>query len=193
MKKIILLILILNTYASFASFDLGAKIGYSASKFTSVNSNLATNFLNGFQIGLLFRYGNTIYIQPEIIYSIDGSKIKPNYSPEKDVNQKSIDLGAYLGFKIISNDIFKINVHTGPFFSIYTDKGLADVPSEIMNASSEGIDYGLKVGAGIDFGNIFLEMRYFAGSNIILNSEFGDMIFKKAKFELGIGLFLFNL
>jgi len=194
MKKFFLLaVLILFPAASFANFDIGAKIGYTATKFSTDASQISSDFSGGFQIGAFARFGGTFFLQPELMYSVDGGKLGinvNNQTPTYDINQKAIDLGVLLGLKIIDGGIIGVNLQAGAFASILTDKGITDALDDAHKADFESLNYGIKFGAGAELGNFTLDLRYIMGLNDVYKSGEGFTNFdmKKSKVEVTLGI-----
>lgn len=196
MKRLFLIVLlVIVPVATFANFDIGAKIGYTATKFSTDASQISSDFSSGFQIGAFARFGDKFFLQPELMYSIDGGKLGVNVgnqTPTYDVNQKAIDLGALLGLKIIDGGVVGLNVQAGAFASILTDKGITDAFQETLDGDFESLNYGIKFGAGAELGNFTLDLRYIMGLNDVYKN--GDVNFdmKKSKIEVTLGLKLLS-
>lgn len=198
MKRFFLIALLaIFPVTTFANFDIGAKIGYTATKFSTDASQISSDFSSGFQIGAFARFGGKLFLQPELMYSIDGGKLGinlNNQSPTYDVNQKAIDLGALLGLKIIDGGLLGVNLQAGAFASILTDKGISDALNEAQKADFETLNYGIKFGAGAELGNFTLDLRYIMGLNDVYKSGEGFQNFdmKKSKIEVTLGLKLLS-
>lgn len=198
MKRIfVLMIFALMPIVSYANFDIGGKIGYTATKFTTDVSTISSDFTSGFQIGAFARFGSKFFIQPELMYSIDGGKLNYNIgatTPSYDVNQKAIDLGALLGFKLVDGAVFGVNIQAGAFASILTDKGITDAFQETLDGDFESLNYGIKFGAGAELGNFTLDLRYIMGLNDVYKSGEGFQNFDmtKSKIEVTLGLKLLS-
>lgn len=194
MKKLVLLIVLMAVPAiSFAKLDIGAKIGYNASKFSTDFDQISSDFKSGFQIGAFGRIGDSFFLQPELLYSIYGSKLNYN-SSSYNVDQNSIDIGLLLGLSIINGDIISINLQAGPFASILTSKGLFQVPGEITNSEFEDFNWGVKFGAGLDLSNLTLELRYLLGMSDVYKtgSGFQEIDMKNSKIEVAVGIKLLS-
>ena len=194
MKKLVLLIVLMAVPAiSFAKLDIGAKIGYNASKFSTDFDKISSDSKSGFQIGAFGRLGDKFFLQPELLYSIYGSKLNYN-SNSYDVDQNSIDIGLLLGLSIINGDIISINLQAGPFASILTSKGLFQVPGEITNSEFENFNWGVKFGAGLDLSNLTLELRYLLGMSDVYKtgSGFQEIDMKNSKIEVAVGIKLLS-
>lgn len=194
MKKYFLLaVLILIPAATFAKFDIGAKLGYTATKFSAEASEISSDFTSGFQIGAFARFGGKLFLQPELMYSIDGGKLGinvNNQTPTYDVNQKAIDLGVLLGIQVIDGGIVGINIQAGGFASILTDKGISETLDVAQKADFESLNYGIKIGAGAELGNFTLDLRYIMGLNDVYKSGegFQNYDISKSKVEVTLGI-----
>jgi len=182
---------------TFAKFDIGVKLGYTASKFNTDYDQISADFRSGFQFGVFGRLGGDLYLQPEVIYSIDGGRLNYNYQNQTvtpTLDQKSIDFCLLAGFSIINGSVMNLNIHGGMFASIFTDKGILEVPGELEQGNFESMYYGAKLGVGADLGNFTFELRYIMGLNDIYKADTGFQEFdmKKTKVELSVGLKLFS-
>ena len=198
MKRLLLIaLLVISPITTFANFDLGAKIGFTATKFSTDYDAISSDFTSGFQVGAFARFGGKLFIQPELMYSIDGGKL--NYTvgaqtPTYDVNQKAIDFGALIGYKLIDGGLLGVNLQAGAFASILTDKGITDAFQETLDGDFEDLYYGIKFGAGAELGNFTLDLRYILGLNDVYKSGegFQSIDMKKSKVEVTLGLKLFS-
>lgn len=201
MKKFLLLISIIYLLPtlSFAEFDLGVKVGYSASKFSTDAEQFSTDFKNGFAVGAFGKLGYGIFfLQPELIYSIDGSKITYKYDGQTitpTITQNSIDLALLAGINLTkSESLFQLNLQGGLFTSIVTDKGLSDLPDVLAGTDFKNLVYGIKLGVGAEFSNIVFHLRYITGLNNIYKDGIGlqNVDMKNVKIEFAVGIKLLS-
>jgi hypothetical protein len=190
MKKFILIIVIflVPLSSAFSEFGLGIKAGYNASKFSTDKSEISSGFSNGFLFGAYARIGETLFFQPELLYSIHGgtfsSTIQTVPSPP-DLNQASFDLCAMAGYYLIDAKAFKLNAQAGLVASIMTDKGAWNI-DPVTTTDFQNVNWSLKFGAGADFSNLSLDIRYLLGLNNVNSSSQFEM--KNSRVEVTLGL-----
>ncbi|MGB3145224.1 MAG: porin family protein [Maribacter sp.] len=105
----------------------------------------------GYHIGVFGKFGDNIYLRPELIYT----STKSGYD-EGDLKMNKLDVPVLLGIKVIG----PLNVFAGPAFQY------------IMNTKFDGVtiddvenDFtvGLNVGAGMNLGKLGIDVRYERG------------------------------
>ena len=186
MKKILLsLAIVAFSSAAFAQLSGGIRAGLNfANAKTTVDAfdyDDSGDMKAGLQIGvyLVGNLSDKIAIQPELVYSSMGSK--------------SDDIGDY-DFSYISIPIFlrynineMINIHVGPQFGILAG---ADWDGEDIKDDMKGLDTGLALGVGLDFGKFNAGARYYAGlANI---SDVDGYEVKNNAIQLVVGYRLFG-
>lgn len=203
MKKIIISCLFLITsvvaFAQLPSFTLGIKGGVNYSTLKTKSDLTDANSILGYQVGAWTRLGFAgMYLQPELYLGSKGNKfikVQQENGNEVEANGKvrftSLDLPILLGTKIGPS---KLNIHfmAGPVISFIVDKNTT------FDSAYQGItdfrDYkdqalGLQAGAGIDAGNLSVDLRYEAGLTNISRSDKYDQ--KQNLFHLSLGYKLF--
>lgn len=96
-----------------------------------------------------------IYLRPELIYT----KTKSSYDVDGSTNDYDIsklDLPVLLGYKIIG----PVHIFAGPAFQYTLKNDLEDL--EVEDVKND-FTVGLHVGAGVNLGNIGLDVRYERG------------------------------
>lgn len=199
MKKSFLLICLclaisIQSFAQLPSFDLGLKAGVNLA---SLKADWAdTENRLGYQAGAWARFGGVgFYVQPEIYLGSKGGKfgtIEQNgtsVNGEGKVNFTTLDIPVLLGNKI---GLDKLNVRfmAGPVVSFLLKNDL----DENYNMGTNFNDYknqtiGAQLGAGVDVGNITLDLRYEKGlSNIDKSGKYDQ---KQNLWHLSLGYKLF--
>ncbi|HRP02456.1 MAG TPA: porin family protein [Candidatus Kapabacteria bacterium] len=198
MKKLcFLLVFILLPASTYANFDLGVKLGYTATKFSTQDTAISSGFKNGFEFGAFARFGKVIFIQPELMYSIDGGKLdftEHNNTNTYEVKQKSVDIAVLLGWKFMNGEAFAASLQAGVFGSFLTDKGVEDALNDAYQLEFKDMIYGVKFGVGAEVGNFTVDLRYIKGLNDIYKSGEGFQSFdlSKSKIEFTVGLKLLS-
>lgn len=163
MKKILTAIitcLALGT-VSAQEFSVGPKVGLSQGNvevngegFSKGDSKM------GYHVGAFARLGgNTIYLQPEVLYSNTGGEFKETQAGSEVTYEASfnrLDVPVLVGLKFA--DIFRIQA--GPVASFMLD---SEVTQDVGNADLP--DYkkstlAYQAGIGLDIGNMILDLKY---------------------------------
>jgi hypothetical protein len=168
MKKIVvsLLFIVASTYAFSQEFAVGIKGG---PNFANINTgaSLADNYdsRTGFHLGAfaLFR-GERVGIQPELLFSQQGSTLKYSGSPDVKTNFSYMNIPVVLKLYTIAG----INLQVGPQFGFLTS---ADYNDESVKDELKKTDFSLALGAGWDlpFG-LTIDGRYNWGLSDINDS-----------------------
>ncbi|MEO5893794.1 MAG: porin family protein [Ferruginibacter sp.] len=191
MKKIMVPLLFFVSSSAFAQkFEIGAKAGVNVSNFTGTDSwqNAKTNSLVGFHAGgfVSFFLGNNFAIQPELLFSTQGTKYEHAGNTE---NLKVSYLNIPVMFKYRSTGGFYIEA--GPQVGIKTSEKSSTVDSLAKSTDlsvAGGIGFHSKMGLGIG-------ARYTAGLSKIgdFKPQNGiDPDFKNGVIQVSIFYTLFN-
>jgi hypothetical protein len=188
MKKFILVVIILLAplTAALSKLDLGLKVGYNASKLSTDNSDISSGFRSGFLFGAFARVGERFFLQPELLYSANGGEFSSTINgtnSTKDFKQSSFDLGILAGYHLINTEVLKVNGQAGLVAAIMTDKGAWDLAPV---TDFQSVNWALKFGAGVDFSNLSLDIRYLLGLNNVNSTSQLDM--RNSRVEVTIGL-----
>lgn len=149
---------------SAQEFSIGPKIGLSQGN-VEVNGNGFSkgNSKLGYHVGLFARLGgNSIYLQPEVLYTNTGGEFK-EVQGSNEVNYEAsfnrLDVPVLVGLKFA--DFFR--VQAGPVASFLLNSDLAQDGASL--SSSTMPDYkkstiGYQAGIGVDVGNMILDLKY---------------------------------
>ncbi len=201
MKKIKILIVVLSTIGfanqslAQAQFALGIKGGLNFAKL-DVNSSVATNYNNrtGYHAGAFALFKLTkIGIQPEIIFSRQGSKYEFN-SQNLEANFDYINVPILLKIYTIAG----INLQVGPQFGFLSKAEAETVvngiksPTDVKNLyKTSDVSLALGVGWDLPFG-LMLDARYNLGlSDISDNSNNPET--KNKVFQISAGFKILKL
>jgi len=174
MRKTILTItlmtLVLSTFAQLP-FALGIKGSINSTKITTDNysasnftyANFKSDAKSGYALGVFARLGTSIYLQPELLYSVKKSQ-STSGSVNQNIDLKTIQVPILLGFKLIDLKLASIRAFTGPAMSFpmksskVTYEGVTSGLYETENYKSNIWDWQL--GAGVDVGPLVVDVRY---------------------------------
>ena len=191
MTKFLLIVIILlaPATAAFSKFDLGLKAGYNASQLSTDNSAITSGFRSGFLFGAYARIGERFFLQPELLYSSNGGEFSSTVNgipnTKTDFSQSAFDLCLLAGYNIIDAETFKINGQAGFVASIMTDKGAFNL-DPVIKTDFQNVNWEFKFGAGVDFSNLSLDVRYILGLNNVNSTSDIDM--KNSRVEVTLGL-----
>lgn len=202
MKKIILTALAIFTFgfANAQDAKFGLKGGLNLATITGDTEGLNFKSKAGFNGGafVAFKLTDKIGIQPEVLYSMQGSKIDnfsfdfggTIYQADATINLEYINVPVMVKYYAAE----KFNVEFGPQIGfLIAAKTVAEVNGnegeEDVKDSFESIDFGLNIGAGYDFTkNISAGVRYNIGLSNIAKTEPGDdSKISNNVFSIGLG------
>lgn len=160
MKKTIitfvLMLLASSAFAQIPGISFGPKIALNFSKFSTNYDEVEASMKPGFDLGLFARFGNKLYLQPELTYSFQSSKIK-NIADEManfSLKTSTLDVPVLIGYKLLDLGAGNLRAFAGPNFSFV----LGDNFDEFGNAASFNV--GGQAGLGIDLLKLTIDVRY---------------------------------
>ena len=204
MKKITLFAAILLTSAVSAmaqlpNFTFGIKAGANYSNLKTTGDLTNEENILGYQAGIFTRVGGAgFYLQPEVYLGSKGTNFisfKGQNGNELQANGKvrftTLDVPVLLGTKFGPGKI-NFRLMAGPVISFIVDQKTTfdsayDDVSNFDNYKNQAL--GLQAGAGVDVGNLTVDLRYEAGLSNISESEKYNQ--KQNLFHLSLGLKLF--
>ncbi|PST84501.1 PorT family protein [Pedobacter yulinensis] len=180
MKKSILMIaaLVLSFGSLHAQFNLGLKAGVNLA---SLNTDFASkeNRL-GYQLGAWARIGSGFYVQPEAYFGSKGNRFVSftnNNGTEVEAEGKvrftTLDIPVLLGTRV-GVDKLNLRFMAGPVVSFVLDENATfssayDQATDFRNYKNNA--FAAQFGAGVDVGNLAVDLRYEAGLSNISNSD----------------------
>ncbi len=181
MKKIALIITILFLATTIhAQFHIGPQIGYSASKLTTNTSEITSDFKNNFLFGAFARFGEKIYVQPEVNWLTQGGIWENNTLDEKlEMTYKTIQIPVSVGWRLIDLKIANIRIFGGVAANIATVKTLKinDIDEPLNNADWNDLSWQYQFGAGVDVLMFALDVKYMGGINDLYKGDAPDFTF----------------
>ena len=118
----------------------------------------------GFHLGLFARFGDAFYVQPEVLFTSAGGKIRisdnagQNYNQVTELKYNRLDVPVLIGVKL--GDFFRINA--GPMFSLILSQDARNVENTVSEVKSDANNavIGYQAGIGADVGNLIFGLRY---------------------------------
>ena len=212
MKKVLLAsAMIMMSMFSFAQLGLGIKGAVTMSNFTTDLSDIEEAAKTGFQFGGFVRIGDKWHLQPEIYFTAKNGQF--NYDdilvdPDNPINSitekvnynvtlNTVDVPVLIGYKLIDPPLMNIRLQAGPVASMVTSKkfkiDVDGVEQEVPDDAGDiykDLNWGLQVGAGVDFLIFTVDLRYELGLSNIYDKPEGateDQTFKNNVFFLSVG------
>lgn len=195
MKKIILSALFLSlNFAAFSqvlpSFQLGLKAGANLSKLSTDNTFSSDNRA-GYYAGLWTRIGAVgIHLQPELYLTGKNTTLEDGSGQENKVKFTSLDVPILVGTKIGAAGV-GLRLNTGPVvsFVLSDDQSFGDAAGSAFQGDFKGQNFAWQFGAGLDIGNIGLDLRYETGLSKIGKDGYDET--KLSLFTFGLAYRLF--
>lgn len=168
MKKIALLSFIVIAFASntFAQLNAGIKAGLNYSTVKAESGEIDESGILGYQAGVWARVGNSFYFQPELYIGSKGADLEfttanTTVRQSGKVRFTTLDVPLLLGTRV-GMDKLNLRFMAGPSLQFNLDKN-ENVFSQATNPDFykyEDFVTNLQLGAGVDVGNIAVDLRY---------------------------------
>jgi hypothetical protein len=142
-------------------FSIGPKIGVSQGNVQVNGSDFSTGDSKlGYHLGLFARLGgNSIYFQPEVLYTNTGGDFQSSQGGSTVTYSASfsrVDVPIMFGFKIAQ--VFRIQA--GPVMSFLLDSDLTTDGTGLTSPDYNSATLGYQAGIGFDIGNMILDFKY---------------------------------
>jgi hypothetical protein len=178
MKKLFVIILLagLSLPAFSQNSGFGIKAGLSSSKVDFESQQfIPDGSTTGYHLGIFARLGGAgFYVQPELLFTQTSGEFKLNLqgnngteSYRADFNR--IDLPVMLGVKM-----FKlIRLQAGPIASFNVNSNLENAAGTVNDVNFKEASLGYQAGAGVDIGNLFIDVKYEGGLSSVTQQVAG--------------------
>ncbi|MEJ2901835.1 porin family protein [Pedobacter panaciterrae] len=195
MKKLILsaLFVCFNLVAFsqvLPSFQMGLKAGANLSKLSTENTFSSDNRA-GYYAGIWTRIGAAgIHLQPELYLSGKNTTLKASSGEENKVKFTSLDVPILIGTKLGAAGV-GLRLNTGPVVSFILDdeQSFGQAAGSVFKGNFKGQNFAWQFGAGVDIGNLGLDLRYEAGLSKIGKDGYNDT--KLSLFTFGLAYRVF--
>ena len=179
MKKILLVIsAIILASTMQAQFHFGPQIGYTSSKLTTNVSDVTSEFKSNFLFGAFARFGEKIYVQPEVNWLTQGgvwteSFDDPTANKELKMTYKTIQIPVSLGWRIIDLKVVNIRLFGGAAANIVTNKDIEikNIDEPITDADWNDLIWQYQVGVGVDVLMFAIDVKYMGGINELMKND----------------------
>lgn len=160
MKKLWVVIIAFFAVGSLSAqdFSIGPKLGISQGNI-SVNGDGFESGSDklGYHVGAFVRMGgNSLYIQPEVLYTNTGGEIRETQGADQKTYEASfnrLDVPLMVGFKMAN--VFRIQA--GPVASFLLNSDFSD---EMTSPDYKDSTVGYQAGIGLDIANMILDLKY---------------------------------
>lgn len=167
MKKLIfafsLLFLTVEGFAQSSGF--GLKAGLSSTEIDFENNQIIPdNAQTGYHLGVFARFGNGLFIQPELLFTQTSGSFTIN-SPGQTSGEKfkanfnRLDVPVMVGFKLLK----VVRIMAGPIASLNINSEVKNAANTVQNADFNNSTLGYQAGLGIEIGNLTVDAKYEGG------------------------------
>lgn len=183
MKRLAVLLLVMFvSLLSYGQFHIGPQVGYTSSNLTINVDSISAGMRSNFLAGVFMRFGNKLYVAPEVNWLTQGSVFKvPSYSTgvsplQQEIKFNSLQVPLNLGLRLIDLKVVNVRIFGGVAANfilnttVTTTEGNADdyenalVPSDFKSAI-----WQWDVGVGVDVLMFAVDFKYLGGINNIMD------------------------
>ena len=170
MKKVFLMISLAFAFSqtSTAQIDFGLKAGlnYNSESIQSVSEDVFTGAESktGYHAGIWLRFKLPIigfYLRPELVYTNLENELLYKESQTTSYNFQKVDIPVLIGKRFFGIG----NVFAGPSFQYILNSDFS--LNDISEVDTDGFSVGLQFGAGIELGNLGIDVRWERGLNAV--------------------------
>jgi len=188
MKKLfIALVAITISVSGYAQFHIGPQIGYTGSNLSIDKDSITNGLKNNFVVGVFARFGEKIYVQPELNWLTQGSVFKypsiGSISPiEQEIKLSTIQVPLNIGWRMINLKVVNIRIFAGVAANFITNTTIttsgdqANYPEALPTEDDFGkTQWQWDAGVGVDVLMFALDVKYMGGlNNILKDFEYSD-------------------
>lgn len=167
MKKFCLTaVLLLSAITAFSQVSLGIKAGYKTSlgldqnwdAVQSLGESFHKDVSQGFNVGLMSRFGYRVYGQLEVLYSYQNTAYSDGIRNPETIAEHSIEVPVMFGAKLVETRHFNLRLMLGPTFCFNLGDTQLDYASWDVNKRT--VSFGLDCGIGMDIWVFAIDFRY---------------------------------
>lgn len=173
MKKAFLLsALVFLTSVTFAQFTIGPKIGFTIGKLNTNFEEAKEEAKPGFQFGAFARFGDKLYLQPELMFVSKGGTIQTDLN-KSSVKLNTMQIPIMVGYRLLNLKVVNLRVMGGPALSFIINKEITIKEGEqfIKDTNIKDAIWSLQLGAGVDVLMFTLDVRYEWGLNNLYDPQ----------------------
>jgi len=189
---------------TFGQVNFGIKGGFTMSTLSPDLSDVENALQAGYQGGAFVRIGDKWHIQPEVYFTLKQGELSYDImdgtsSIKQNIKLNTIDVPVLVGWKFLDPPLFNLRLQAGPVasfvsstsFDLKVDGVEMNTPDDFQESFND-LNWGLQVGAGVDFLMFTVDLRYELGLSD-LNEDLENPIegvpttFKSNVFFISVG------
>ena len=195
MKKVFLMmsLALACSQTSSAQLDFGVKAGlnYNSESIQDTGQDLfeGAESKTGYHAGIWLRFKLPIigfYLRPELVYTNLENELLYKESQTTSYNFQKVDIPVLIGKKFFGIG----NVFAGPSFQYILNSDFS--LNDISEVDTDGFSVGLQFGAGIELGNLGIDVRWERGLNTV-ESTFLNAISERVTFDTRVNQIIIGL
>jgi hypothetical protein len=171
MKKALLVLLmtiaISPVFAQAPGFTFGPKIGATLSKYHSDVDLIKEEVRNTLHWGIFARIGQSVYIQPELLFMDKSGLLINTDAPasEQVIKLRTIDVPLLVGVRIANLKVANVRAFAGPVASMAINREVETQNWEqgLTEDDIRQANWALQFGAGVDLLIFTIDVRYERG------------------------------
>lgn len=177
MKKLIILTLFLMTsMVSYAQFAVNPKVGLNFSRLSADPQDGEDKSRWGFNVGADFRFGDRFKIISGIHYARYGTTLRSNSNQqdiEDDVKVHLLRIPVVASINIVNLNMLQWRVYGGVSGNVFLK---VDDNAWFTKDNFKPLNYGLRIGSGVDFTILTLDVDYEVGLGKVFSGELIDKL-----------------
>jgi len=185
-----------QTSTAQINFGLKAGLNYNSESIQSVSEDVFTEAESktGYHAGIWLRFKLPIigfYLRPELVYTNLENELLYKITPTQTTqptsyNFQKVDLPVLIGKKFLGIG----NIFAGPSFQYILNSDFSI--NDIEDVDTDGFSVGLQFGAGIELGNLGIDVRWERGLNDV-ESTFLNAINERVTFDTRVNQIIIGL
>jgi len=185
-----------QTSTAQINFGLKAGLNYNSESIQSVSEDVFTEAESktGYHAGIWLRFKLPIigfYLRPELVYTNLENELLYKITPTQTTqptsyNFQKVDLPVLIGKKFLGIG----NIFAGPSFQYIPNSDFS--LNDIEDVDTDGFSVGLQFGAGIELGNLGIDVRWERGLNDV-ESTFLNAINERVTFDTRVNQIIIGL
>lgn len=158
-----------------AQFAVNPQLGVTFQKLNDTPEGAESKSAAGAMIGLDFRIGERLYIQPGFFFERNSTlvTIMDSVAIEDDLVRTNFKLKALVGYNLINGDAFRLRLNTGPSYDVLMSVDNKDDEIEWNKDDFNSGSFNWNAGLGADISIISLETGVIYGLSKVFKEQDG--------------------
>ncbi len=182
-----------NSFAQ-KGFQLGVKGGVTFNQIYTDAGTLGKNISEsydtktGYVVGLWGRFGNKVFLQPELLLAQKGGTIDIQNVGKVKFSYSNLDVPVLVGFKVLK--IFRVNAGPVATFKLSEDQKLKDALQGLTtnNEAIKNASFGYQLGVGVKILGLNLDLRKVGSLSEISALNMSGNQFKDKGWQFTVGI-----